>query len=159
MLWAAVTLCFFVFLRSGEVTIHSDHSFDPAAHITFSDISVDHIQDPQSVKLRLKASKTDPFRRGVDIIVGKTNNKLCPVSALLAYMAIRGSKPGFLSHFEDGRLLTKKRFVNAVREALSSTQKITRAIPFVLGLLQRQEHAALLTLPSRCSADGRALLI
>ena len=119
MLWAAVTLSFFGVLRSGEVTVPSDHSFDPAAHITFSDISVDHIQDPQSVKLRLKASKTDPFRRGVDIVVGKTINKLCPVSALLAYMAIRGSKPGFLFQFEDGRLLTKKRFVDAVREALS----------------------------------------
>ena len=119
MLWAAVTLCLVGFLRSGEVTIPSDHSFDPAAHITFSDISVDHIQDPQSVKLREKASKTDPFRRGVDIVVGKTDNKLCPVSALLAYTAIRRSKPGFLFHFEDGRLLTKKRFVDAVRKALS----------------------------------------
>jgi hypothetical protein len=30
MLWAAVTLCFFGFLHSGEVTVPSDTAFDPA---------------------------------------------------------------------------------------------------------------------------------
>ena len=76
MLWAAVTLCFFGFLRSGEVTLPSDSAFDPATHLTFDDIIVDDITNPTLLKLRLKASKTDPFRKGVDIVVGKTNNKL-----------------------------------------------------------------------------------
>lgn len=119
MLWAATTLCFFGFLRSGEVTIQADNAFDPATHITFNDISVDDIQTPSVVKVRLKMSKTDPFHKGVDIIVGKTDNKLCPVSAIMEYLAIRGSSPGFLFKFQDGRLLTKNRFVSYIRDALA----------------------------------------
>ena len=51
-------------------------------------------------------------------MVGKTNNKLCPVTALVAYLARWGNGPGFLFQFRDGKLLTKSRFVEAVREAL-----------------------------------------
>ena len=118
MLWAAVTLCFFGFLRSGEVTVPSDAAFDPTAHLTFDDIKVDSITNPTSLKICFKASKTDPFRRGVDIVVGRTNDKLCPVTAVLAYLVTRGNDPGFLFKFQDGRHLTKSRFVEAVRQAL-----------------------------------------
>ena len=118
MLWAAVTLAFFGFLRSGEVTVPSDSAFDPAAHLTFDDVKVDNITNPTLLKIRLKASKTDPFRNGIDIVVGRTNNKLCPVTAVLAYLAARGNGPGFLFKFQDGRHLTKPRFVEAVRQAL-----------------------------------------
>ncbi len=31
-----------------------------------------NIGDPQTIKVRLKASKTDPFRKGVDIVIGRT---------------------------------------------------------------------------------------
>ena len=41
------------------------------------------------------------------MVVGRTNNKLCPVAAVLAYMAMRENSPGFLFKFRDGRLLTK----------------------------------------------------
>ncbi len=50
----------------------SDASFDPATHFTFKDITVDDPSNPSLLKLRLKASKTDPFRKGVDIVVGVT---------------------------------------------------------------------------------------
>ena len=107
MLWAAVLVCFCGFLRSEEITVPLDSSYDPASHINFGDVSVDSISDPQVPKLRLKTSNTDAFCKSVDIVLGRTNNKLCPISALLAYMAIRGDKPGFLFSFKDGRLLTK----------------------------------------------------
>ena len=63
--------------------------------------------NPTLLKLRLKASKTDPFRKGIDVVVGRTNNKLCPVAAVLAYLAVRGNGLGFLFKFQDGKLLTK----------------------------------------------------
>ncbi len=44
-------------------------------------------------QVRLKTSKTDPFRKEVDVYVGKTGNDLCPVSAMLAYLAVQSSKP------------------------------------------------------------------
>ena len=119
MLWAAVTTCFFGFMRSGEMTLPSETSFDPSSHLTFGDVTVDDISTPQIVKLRLKASKTDPFRKGVEIVLGRTNNSLCPVAALLSYLAKRGNKPGFLFLFVDDRPLTKSRFILKIREALS----------------------------------------
>jgi len=80
---------------------------------------VDSISNPTLLKVRIKASKTDPFRQGVELFIGKTGNRLCPVAALLAYLAKRGNKEGMLFHFEDGRLLTRDRFVSRVREALN----------------------------------------
>ena len=67
-----------------------------------------------------KQSKTDPFRRGIDLFMGRTGNDLCPVAALLAYLADRGAKKGPLFMFEDGRFLTRQRLVNCVRAALHS---------------------------------------
>lgn len=119
MLWAAVCTCFFGFMRSGEMTLPSESAFDPSSHLCFSDVAVDDINSPRIVKLRLKASKTDPFRKGVEIVLGRTQNALCPVSALLSYLALRGSRPGFLFLFADGRPLTKSRFIQQIREALS----------------------------------------
>ena len=71
MLWAAVTytLSFFGFLRSGEVTVPSDSAFNPSAHLTFEDVSVDQITEPQVLKVHLKTSKTDPFRKGVNVFL------------------------------------------------------------------------------------------
>ncbi len=37
-----------------------------------------------------QASKTDPIRQGVSVVVGKTDNDICPVAGL-AYMVSRGS--------------------------------------------------------------------
>ncbi len=119
MLWAAICTCFFGFMRSGEMTVPSESAFDPSTHLCFGDVSVDDIAAPGIVKLRLKASKTDPFRKGVEIVLGRTHTALCPVTALLSYLAIRGNRPGFLFLFEDDRPLTKAHFILKVREALS----------------------------------------
>ena len=88
MLWAASTLCFFVlFFRSGGITLATEQSFEEGAH---HDVSVDHLEDPKVLKVKLKASKTDPFRAGIDIFIGRTNDRLCPVAAVLAYMVVGG---------------------------------------------------------------------
>jgi hypothetical protein len=87
MLWAAASLCFFGFLRSGEITVPSDSTFDERAHLSFKDVAVDSFQEPRQLKVRIKASKTDPFRLGVDIFVGITDNSLCPVTAVLGVQA------------------------------------------------------------------------
>lgn len=120
MLWAACCVCFFAFLRSGEVTVPSDASYDSSVHLNIADIAVDNTANPSMVKIEIKASKTNQFRRGVDIFLGRAYNQLCPVEALMAYVARRGQDPGLLFRFEDHWLLTKDCFVAKVQEALSS---------------------------------------
>lgn len=121
MLWAAMSLCYFGFLRAGEMTLESESSFDPGADLCYSDIAIDDPEKPSVLRVRIKASKTDPFRKGVDVYLGRTNKDLCPLEAILPYLAIRGDKQGFLFQFQDGRLLTKDRFVSKVRELLQQS--------------------------------------
>ena len=101
MLWAASSLCFFGFFRSGEISVPTSCKFDPECHLTIQDISVDDPSNPKAVCLNLKQSKTDPFRKGVKVYIGATDNHLCPVAALMAYLAIRDrdlSSPLFKFH-------------------------------------------------------------
>ena len=65
------------------------------------------------VQIKIKASKTDPFHKGIMVYVGKTGNKLCPVAAITAYLWGTTSGPFFL--FEDGTPLTQPRLVEQVR--------------------------------------------
>ncbi len=118
MLWSAFSLCFFGFLRSGEITVPNLQSYDPSVHLNYSDISADDAHHPSIIQVKIKASKTDPFRHGISIHIGKTNNSLCPVSALLSYLSIRGNHPGLLFHFKDSTLLTKPKFTAMFRDLL-----------------------------------------
>ena len=118
MLWAASCLCFFGFLRLGEVVVPSDSSYDPEVHLNFEDVRVNSRSHPQWLEIRIKASKTDPFRQGVTVYVGATGRRLCPVAAGLAYMVQRSTRPGPLFLFKNGQALTRARFVSALRSAL-----------------------------------------
>ena len=119
MLWAACCLCFFAFLHAGEMTVPSDNEYDEAVHLSVRDISVDDPVHPSMLKIRIKQSKTDPFRKGIDLFVGKTGSCLCPVAAMLSYLHVRGiQRVGPLFLFSDGRVLTRHRFVNAVQDGL-----------------------------------------
>ena len=120
MLWAAAAMCFFGFLRAGEVVVPSDSAFDPNVYLSYTDISVDSHSFPTYVAVNIKASKTDPFRRGVTVYLGRTHSLICPVVAVLKYVVEKGFSKGPLFVFEDGRPLTRERFVTAVREALAA---------------------------------------
>ena len=102
----------------GEITSPSETEFDPAVHLAFGDVAVDDPANPTLVRVTLKQSKTDQYRRGVDVFLGRTYNDLCPVAALLAYIAVRGGGDGPLFKFGNGRFLTRARFITRIREAL-----------------------------------------
>ena len=72
--------------------------------------------------MRLKKSKTDPFRQGVSITLGVTQDSLCPVAAMLAYLEFRGAQQGPLFIWPDGTPLTRSRFVDEVRGALTKAK-------------------------------------
>ncbi len=120
MLWAACCLAFFGFMRAGELTVPNDSSFDPTVHLAWGDVGVDDPASPTVLSVKLKASKTDPFRQGITLFIGRVSSDLCPVSAVLAYLLVRGSHAGPLFAYCDGRPLTRQRFVAAVRQALES---------------------------------------
>lgn len=122
LLWAAACTCFFGFMRAGEITVPSEKAYDPSGHLSFNDVAIDNPNSPQLLKVHLKASKTDPFRKGVDIFLGRTRGDLCPVAAMLAFLVCRGNHTGFLFTFRDGRLLTKSRFISEVRKALTKAR-------------------------------------
>ena len=94
MLWAACCLGFFSFLRSGEMTAPENEEFDPGQHLSYADISADNPLNPTMLAVKIKQSKTDQFRQGAKVFLGRTDTPLCPVVAMLAYLAWRGSGDG-----------------------------------------------------------------
>ncbi len=86
MLWAACCLAFFGFMRAAELTVPSDQGYDPTIHLSLGDISVDNPDDPGVLGVRLKASKTDPFRKGISLFIGRVASDICPVAAMLVYV-------------------------------------------------------------------------
>ena len=118
MLWAAATLAFFGFMRSGELTIPSTGGFNPGTHLSWQDMATDSVTSPTVVKVRLKASKTDQARQGCTLIVGSTGNELCPVAAVLGFMALSGRKQGPLFQYRSGKPLTQAGFVGEVKAVL-----------------------------------------
>jgi hypothetical protein len=119
MLWAACNMGFFGFMRSGEFTVQSRQGVDQESCLTAEDVAVDSHTHPSMVRVHLSQSKTDPFRHGVDIFLGRTDAPLCPVAAILAYCAIRPPTVGPFFVFKDGSTLTRDRLVVALRGALA----------------------------------------
>ena len=119
MLWASLCTAFFGFCRLGEITAPSSSSFNPKEHLLFEDLAIDNPGNIQLITLRIKKSKTDQFRKGADIALARTGQDICPVAALLAYLAIRKGHAGPLFHFEDGKYLTQASLTKHMREALT----------------------------------------
>ena len=105
---------------SAASDVYKRQAYDEGEHLNLSDVSVDSISDPKTFRVKIKASKTDPFHQGVDIFIGRTDNELCPVAAMLAFLAKRGQQEGMLFRFKDGKLLTQERFVSRVRSVLTT---------------------------------------
>lgn len=139
MLWAAAVTCFFGFFRAGELTVPSASAFDPAVHLAWGDVAADENQPPSMVRVFLKRSKCDQFGRGVTVYVGKTDNSLCPVSAILAYVARRGDAPGAFFRFRSDAPLTKHVLSHTSERRYSEPVFVTRTTPdTVFGLVPRQ---------------------
>lgn len=118
MLWAACTLGFFGFLRCGEFTCQSKQAYDPGCHLSLGDVAIDQPVNPSLMRVTLKQSKTDPFRQGVDIFLGATGTSLCPVMAMVAYLAIREKSAGPLFVRGNGSPLTRAFLVESLKGAL-----------------------------------------
>jgi len=81
------------------------------------DVSVDN--QPHLLQVAIEQSKTDPFRRGVNIYLGATDSAICPVKSMLAYLALRGGQVGPLFIIKEDRGLTRLAFSSALDSSLS----------------------------------------
>ena len=120
MLWAASALFFFGFFRSGEITVPSLSSYRASHHLSWGDVAIDNPTTPEILRVRIKRSKTDQLGKGADVYVGKTGCSICPVAAVLSYMATRGDKEGAIFQFHNGQPLTKAQFTQRVRSTLQA---------------------------------------
>ena len=110
MLWAACCTCFFGFLHSGEITVPLQKDYDSTGHLSYGDVTFDSKKHPSAAQIKIKASKTDPFRKEVTIHVGRTNNDLSPVAALAAYTTIRGTNDGPFFVLDNQAPLTREQW-------------------------------------------------
>ena len=118
MLWAACALAFFGFLRCSEFTVPSQEEYCPKSHLSLQDIAIDSRTSPKMITVTIKQSKTDPFRVGCKLCLGKTSKDVCPISALLPYLAIRGAGYGPLFILASGAYLTRRSFASLLSETL-----------------------------------------
>ena len=119
MFWAACNLAYFGFLRSAEFMVPNLASFSPALHLGVVDISVDSDSHPDCLRVRIKASKTDPFRKGCFIHIGRGSFPLCALQAVMAYLVVRGNSGGPLFLFQDGRPLSCALLTGWIRQILA----------------------------------------
>ena len=78
------------------------------------------------LKVSIKQSKMDPFRKSVDIYLGVTGHSLFPISGILPYLTLRGSRRGPLFLLKDGRGLTHQLFSTSLDNLLSELKRDTR---------------------------------
>lgn len=118
MLWAAACTCFFGCLRAGEALAPEAGHFDDKAHLSWEDVQMEQVPSPRWIRVRIKESKTDRLRKGAYVRLPRTDADICPVVAVLRYMAARKAGPGPFFRTEGGRGLTRRVFVSEVKAAL-----------------------------------------
>ena len=62
-------------LRLGVQTVPNDSAFDPSV---WGDLAVDKPENPAVLSVRIKASKMDPFRRGITLYISRVPFGLVP---------------------------------------------------------------------------------
>ena len=94
MFWAACSLGYFGLLCASEFTVPNLSSFSSSLHLSVQDVAVDSSSAPSSMRIRIKGSKTDPFRKGCFVHIGLGRHPLCAVQVMMSYLASRGDTPG-----------------------------------------------------------------
>lgn len=120
MLWAAFTTAFFGVLRASEFVCPSMSKFDPHTTLLWSDLTLGQ----SNLRIRIKRSKTDPFRQGHSLLMGASSSSVCPVLAMQKFRDVIGNptpaSPVFT--FADGSFLTRERLTTILRQLLKNSR-------------------------------------
>ena len=120
MMQCICKLAFFGFLRCGEITCRSQEA-QPRFFTHIKDIHIS--EDNAYFKFKLKSSKTDPFRTGLDIIIHE-NSYLQPVATMRSYINLRYrigatcESPLFIGNEHNITPLSRETFLSLLRELL-----------------------------------------
>ena len=79
---------------------------------------IDSHTQPSLVRLLIKKSKTDQFGTGAHVFLARTNSDLCPVTAILNYLAIRPAAQGPMFIFDNGQYLSRQKLVQSLNHTL-----------------------------------------
>lgn len=100
---AAFTLAFAAFLRVGEFTYRqTDIDTGPLFRnwfLTKNSIQLKELRGKEFIELTLPASKTDPFRQGIQLTIVASNDTGCPVNAMKYLRSIDTHRPQFAPLF------------------------------------------------------------
>ena len=103
--WAAFTLAFYGFLRASEYTSPTHRHYDQSRHLLCQDITLNH----NSMKVHIKASKTDQYRQSAVVLISRTGTSTCPLNPMDKFLKqsnCRKSSPLFT--FRNGKYLTRQ---------------------------------------------------
>ena len=121
------TICFILFILQrlhilGCLYPSFADKFDPGLHLSVDDYSVDSPIAPCYLRVRIKSSKTDPFRQGCFIYIGRGSSSICAVCAFLYYLSLRGNRSGPLFMLHTGQPLTRQLVTTRLRSILHSAR-------------------------------------
>ena len=119
VVWAVASSAFFGFFRLGELLPEKASMFNPGTDLAWGDVALDSHTNPRTVQFHIKKSKCDQFGKGADIVMGATDDSLCPVQAITSYVTMRGSNPGPFFQNAAGATVTKPWFVKEIRARLA----------------------------------------
>ena len=121
MIWAAISIAFFGFLRIGEMTCSGP--YNSSTNLCRSDVSFHNKKRGDNevfLQLRIKASKTDPFRASATITIGSNSGMYCPVRALQTYLSRAPTDyAGPLFCYSNGVPLSRSQFTKELRILLA----------------------------------------
>lgn len=119
MMESVCVIAFFGFLRCAEFTCAS--TFHPSYNLCLGDVSIHDTH----VILKLKQSKADPFRKGVDIKLFCVGGRPCPTCVLTKYIGARNRTfPSSCSGLDSlylnslGSPLTRPDFLSLLKQTL-----------------------------------------
>ena len=118
VLWAVACSAFFGFFRLGELLPVTGAAYNPRTSLSWGDVAVNSLANPRMVQFHLRRSKCDQAGKGADVVVGKTGSDVCPVTAILEFIELRGSQAGPFFIDSAKKPVLKPWFVAQLREVL-----------------------------------------
>lgn len=120
MLQAACSTAFFAYLRCGEFTINNAKQDNI---LRTEDMVMD--TEETAFTLILRRSKTDPFRKGIQIRLFQSGQTVCPVQCMKKYLMFRRSwfnrnVSSALFVDESGNPLSRHLFISKLKQILKS---------------------------------------